>query len=312
MAANVESMFSGNRVKPWHGLGTIVDGTLASDEAITAAGLDWEVKQAPSFIDVDGARINTGDIINYRTSDNAVLGTVRKTYKVIQNKEAFEFTDSLLESGVKYETAGSLNGGKTVFLLASIKESFKAVGDDIEPYLLFSNTHDGTSPVRVCMTNVRVVCQNTLNFALKNTKRSISLIHKGNMEGKIEEARKTLLYADQYNKEFVKDAERLALKKVSKEEVQSMLNKLFPIDEEGMTPRQVKNMVRIYDNFYNALKADDLGNFRYTAWGVMNAMSDMVYHAEPLRHTERMNERGMGFAINGSKILDDAYTIMAA
>lgn len=110
MAANVETMFY-TREKPWHGLGTRVLTAPTSKDALQLAGLDWKVLQQP--ISTNGQVIE-GYKANIRDSDNKVLGVVTERYRVVQNTEAFEFTDKLLGEGVRYETAGSLFDGKRV------------------------------------------------------------------------------------------------------------------------------------------------------------------------------------------------------
>lgn len=194
MAAFVESMFS-VREKPWHGLGTIVKEAPDSREALRLAGLDWEVVQSPIFTThgkVEGFKANV------RSTDRQVLGVVTDRYKVVQNTEAFAFTDSLLGEGVQYETAGSLMGGRKVWLLARLPREFIIAGERISPYLVFSNTHDGSGAVRVAVTPIRVCCNNTLNLALATAQRSFSMIHTGDIRGKIHEAKQTLFMADQY------------------------------------------------------------------------------------------------------------------
>ena len=130
-------------------------------------------------------------------------------YKVIQNQEAFAFTDELLGEGVRYETAGSLQGGRRVWLLAHMPHEYIISGERISPYLIFSNTHDGSGAIKVALTPIRVVCQNTLNLALSNAKRSWSMIHTGNIQNKLEEARDTLFMAENYMDSLGKEFERL-------------------------------------------------------------------------------------------------------
>ena len=178
MAANVETMFY-VREKPWHGLGTCVEEAPTSADALRLAGLDWEVKQRNIQV-CGGAKIENFKA-NVRSSDGAVLGVVSDRYQIVQNAEAFSFTDELIGGDVRYETAGSLQNGKKIWLLARMPAQ-KIVGDDVEPYLCFSNTHDGSGSIRVCMTPIRVVCNNTLNLALNSAVRSwstkhLSLIH---------------------------------------------------------------------------------------------------------------------------------------
>ena len=162
MPALVESMMY-VREKPWHGLGTQVEEAPTSAEALRMAGLDWNVVQRNIQV-CGGAKIQNYKA-NIRDSDGTVLGVVTDRYKIVQNAEAFEFTDSLIGGEVRYETAGSLNGGRKIWLLAKLPET-EIVGDKTEPYLCFTNTHDGSGAIRVCMTPIRVVCNNTLNLAL--------------------------------------------------------------------------------------------------------------------------------------------------
>ena len=106
-----------------------------------------------------------------RSTDHAPLGIVSDRYKVVQNEDAFQFTDDLLGEGVTYETAGALQGGRKVWLLARMPQRYVIAGDEITPYMVFMNSHDGSSGVKVAMTPIRVVCQNTLNLALDSAKR---------------------------------------------------------------------------------------------------------------------------------------------
>ncbi len=177
MAANVETMFY-TRQKPWHGLGTMVQEAPTSKDALILAGLDWQVIQKP-IITEDGIPIS-GFKANLRETDNRVLGVVTDRYRTIQNHDAFAFTDSLLGEGVTYETAGSLQNGRRVWVLAKLPQRYIISGDEITPYLVFMNAHDGTGAIKAAMTPIRVVCMNTLNLALSTAKRSWSTNHVGN------------------------------------------------------------------------------------------------------------------------------------
>lgn len=154
MAANVESMFY-VRETPWHGLGTRVQEAPSSSEALIKAGLDWNVVQEPIYTETE--ELIEGYKANVRDSDRKVLGVVTDRYKVIQNQEAFAFTDELLGEGVRYETAGSLQGGKKVWLLAHMPHEYIISGERISPYLLFSNTHDGSGAIKVALTPMNIL-----------------------------------------------------------------------------------------------------------------------------------------------------------
>ena len=120
------------------------------------------------------------------------LGVVSDRYRIVQNEEAFQFTDDLLGEGVTYETAGSLQGGKKVWMLARLPRKYLIAGDQVVPYLVIFNSHDGSSGVKVAMTPIRVVCQNTLNLALNTAKRSWTARHTENVLLRVQDARETL------------------------------------------------------------------------------------------------------------------------
>ena len=189
MSANVETMFY-TRVAPWHGLGVCVESALNSNEAIEQSGLNWNVMQRPimtsNYTSIPGYKANVRDI------DEKVLGVVTDRYKVVQNAEAFAFTDSLLGEGVHYETAGALQGGRKIWLLAKLPDKYIIEGEQIEPYLVFSSSHDGNGAIKVAMTPVRVVCQNTLNIALATARRTWSTVHVGDLARKMDDAHNTL------------------------------------------------------------------------------------------------------------------------
>ena len=195
MPANVETMFY-VRVAPWHGLGIRVEEALNSEEALEQSGLNWRVIQKPiltsTYDPIPGYKANI------RNTDNRVLGVVTDRYKVVQNHEAFAFTDSLLGEGVKYETAGALQEGRKTWLLAKLPDKYIIEGEQIEPYLVFSNDHSGNGSIKVAMTPIRVVCQNTLNISLNNAKRIWSTVHVGDLARKMDEAHNTLLLAEKY------------------------------------------------------------------------------------------------------------------
>ena len=130
MAANVETMMY-VREKPWHGLGVEVSEAPNSEDALRFAGLDWNVRQENVFNSRGG--IIKGFKANVRDSDDSVLGVVGDRYKVVQNRDAFKFTDELIGTDIRYETAGSLREGKQIWLLAKLPEQMIA-GDAVEPY----------------------------------------------------------------------------------------------------------------------------------------------------------------------------------
>lgn len=303
MAANVESMFYVRQV-PWHGLGTMVQEAPTSEDALHIAELDWRVEQTPVFTDA-GIEI-PGYKANRRDTDGSILGIVSDRYKIVQNTEAFEFTDAIVgetEDGVvKYETAGSLCGGKRIWLLAKMPTK-KVLDDDVEPYMVFANSHDGTGAIRIAMTPIRVVCQNTMNLALSTAKRQWSTKHVGDMQSKLEEAKLCLRMADSYMANLDVEADRLANAKLHEEEIEKILDEMFPVDDKT-TERKKSNILQFKQNFWKAYDMPDITKFGSSAWRGVNAMSDVITHAAPARNTATYNENRWAKIMDGHMLLD--------
>ena len=309
MAANVESMFY-VRTAPWHGLGVRVNETVNSAEALEKAGLDWKVVQEPVYTEQN--ETVAGWKANIRDKDRRVLGLVTDRYKVVQNEEAFAFTDQLLGEGVRYETAGSLQEGRRIWLLARLPREYVITGERISPYLVFTNSHDGSGAVRVAITPIRVVCQNTLNLALTNAKRSWSMIHTGNVENKLDEARDTLFRAENYMDELGKEFENLRKIQLSDKKVMEYINLLLPVDN-SMTLQQKKGIAKLQEDLkMRYFDAPDLKSVGNNGYRFLNAVSDFSTHAQPRRRTANFQENLFAKTVDGNPLIDKAYQLIKA
>lgn len=307
MSANVETMMYVGREVPWHGLGTQVEEAPTSKDALRLAGLDWEVLQNPVFTE-SGFEIPNYKA-NVRSSDKSVLGIVTDRYKVVQNHEAFAFTDSLIDTGeVFYETAGSLRNGKTIWLLARLPEK-NILGDKFDPYLCFTNSHDGTGAVKVCATPVRIVCNNTLNMALSQATRCWSTKHIGDISSKLEEAKYTLKLANKYMEKLDEEADKLANQKISEDEIHKILDEMFPINETKDSDRKKNNVETAKNEIMICYMAPDIAKFIGTKYGFLNAVSDWCGHSTPARNTASYRENNWGRIMNGHPIFDMAYNL---
>lgn len=313
MSANVESMVYvkfDERDVPWHGLGTPCPHAMSSEEALRLAGLNWKVNSQPVFIEsLEGMEKIPNTFANVRDIDNKVLGVVTGKYKICQNNEAFDFTDALLGYDVKYETAGSLNGGKRVWILARMPE-IEIVGDKVEPYLCFTNSHDGKGAITVSAVSIRVVCQNTLNMALKGATRTWTTRHMGDLNAKKAEAIRTLNLATKYNETLKEVAENLAVQKIDMNTFKFFVQTLIPEDENASN-RQKRNIEYMRDDLTTRfLEAPDLENFRFTKWGVLSAVTDFAYHKPAGRDTNTYEERIFAKAIDGNDLVNRAMEIL--
>ena len=309
MAANVETMFY-TREKPWHGLGTMVAEAPNSKDALRLAGLNWKVLQEPVY--TENKELIQGYKANVRDTDRKVLGVVTDRYKVIQNEEAFAFTDTLLGEGVRYETAGSLQEGRRVWMLARLPREFIIGGERISPYMVFSNTHDGSGAVKTALTPIRVVCNNTLNLALRTAKRSWSMIHTGDISGKIEEAKNTLLLADEYMTALGQEFEDLRKIKLSEKQVLDYIKILLPMEENysllqkrGVEKLRADMKMRYFD-------APDLKGVGNNGYRFVNAVSDFATHSTPRRKTANYKENIFARTADGNPMIDRAYQLVTA
>lgn len=299
MPAEVETMFY-TREKPWHGLGVKVDEAPTAKEALKLAGLDWMVENRPIF-DSQGNEI-PGYRANTRDKDNRVLGIVSNRYRIVQNMEAFDFTDSLVGEGLRYETAGALFEGKQIWLLGRLPDRL-IVGDKMESYICFTNTHDGLGGIKCCMTPIRVVCNNTLNLALSSAKRAWSTCHVGKIDAKLQEAKLTLQLADRYLKALEIAGDDLANQAMTEGEMRDVLDKLIPIDE-SMSDLTKERAQKKKDDIIICTLSPDLIKFANTKWAFVNGVADYIDHADPIRKTKIFDQSRWRCIMNGNVLLD--------
>lgn len=308
MSANVENMFYVGRETPWHGLGTSVEEAPDSKTAIRLAGLDWNVTQEDVY--TESGILIPGFKANKRETDGQFLGMVTDRYRICQNADAFDFTDSLLGEGVTYETAGSLINGKRVWLLARL-EGRMMTDEQIDPYLVFTNSHDGKGAIRVAITPVRVVCQNTLNFALEKAERQWSTCHKGNIEAKLLEAQQTLQNANTYLDALEEEFGEMKMQKLTDDKVREFINTLLPITEFE-TERKKRTLEMAREEMWIRYNAPDLETIEKSVYRFLMAVSDYVDHAEPIRRTKTWRENRFMNIVDGNAFMDKAKLLCAA
>ena len=286
---NQHSFFSA-RVPAWHKLGQVVSEAQNWEQAMILAGLDWEVKKIQLSHPLTSEPINAWG--TFRSDNNAFLGTVGSIYEPIQNRYQFDFVDTLLEmeNGAHYETAGALGNGERVFCLAKIGEGFDlhGIGDKHEIYLLFTTAHDGRASAKVLLTSVRVVCMNTLLMALSaGGKNALTIRHTKSAQEKLVQAKK-LIGAEKITRDSLKEKlEILAERKINKNMVAAVMERLFTFDEKTKqpTPQSATAMMDILDRF----EANDNNAFpeiRGTAYNLLNAFTEYTDHFKPVRVTE--------------------------
>lgn len=309
--SNVTSMFSADSAV-YHGVGNVVKGAQTSAEALKLAGLDWTADKRLIY-DAEGNEIPDYFAIT-RSDTKCALGIVTKKYVPIQNKDAFAFTDELLGNGVTYETAGAINDGKRVWMLARFEEhnDYKLAGDECIPYLLFSNNFDGKGSARVCVTVTRVICENTLNYALSHAKRSWAIRHMGDTAFKLEEARQTLNLTGRYLANMQEQADVMTQTVISPKFIYDMANYLFPVNDK-MTDLQKHRAEDMQGTLVNLYKTkDDIKKFQNNKWGAYLAITDLASHIAPARNSATAKEpRMLSLFDGGNDIVTKAQEFMS-
>lgn len=303
MAHNLETFEDGTtafftaREVAWHKLGTVTEGALTAEDALSKAHLNWEVRKSEQPVstivpvfnsDTETTKIEYSDkFMTYRyhpkNKKAEALGVVGSRYTPVQNSEAFAFLNDLSdESGAVFETAGSIDNGKKVFMSMKMPTDMLIGGvDRINTYLLAWNTHDGTSSFTVAVTPIRVVCQNTLTMAIKKAEKSFSLRHTPRVNGKVQAARDTLNLTYRYVEEFEKEAEMLIAQSMTDKEFKLIVEKMIPIDEESERARNLADTAR--DTMLALWKAPTQENVAGTKWAAYNAIVEYSDWAKPIR-----------------------------
>jgi len=179
----------------------------------------------------------------------------------------------------------------------------KVLDDDVDPFMVFTNSHDGTGAIRIAMTPIRVVCQNTLSMALNGAKRQWSTKHVGDMQSKLEEAKLCLQLANDYMVNLDEEADRLANAKLYREQIEQILDEMFPVKEDA-SQKKKNNVQQFKNNYWTAYNMPDIAKFEDSAWKAVNAMSDVITHAAPRRNTATYQENRWSKIMDGHAIFD--------
>jgi phage/plasmid-like protein (TIGR03299 family) len=290
-SVNGETAFASLREPAWHQLGTVFHEEVSTKKMLELAKLnDWDVRLEPVVVP-DG--FNADKSYNYVTrtnpfdrTQNDILGVVGERYRILQNEELFDFGDALLDGGGRWETAGSIKGGRQVFgSLALERETVldpTGVSDKVNTYLLVNTSHDGSIAIQASVTPVRVVCANTLNLALgsgvgrnRSIKQSFKIRHTQTAQGKIQAAREALGLANVYMDEFDKLAQEMIEQTVSNDKFQDIIRMAYPMPEEDK-----KGAIKKWQNKIDAISEIYVGDYNHTiagtAWGTLNALTERL------------------------------------
>ena len=277
--------FASHSEVAWHGLGQIVDKAMTSEEAIKLANLDYEVEKTKVYFNCgtpDCMNEIDGYFATYRKDTNQYLGMVKSRYEIVQNTDAFGFFDAIIDSGEAiFQTAGALGNGEKVFLLAKLPDDFEIAGEKIEKYILLSNSHDGSSSVIAGLTNIRVVCNNTLQAALGNLENKVRIDHVGGAKNKLKEASRVMGIASKYSAQVEGVFTSMVEHKMTEGQYNEFFTKILKPDYVNVdTPEKMaemstklKNMVEATTQFAMTHPTQTTDATKNTLWGAYNAVS---------------------------------------
>ena len=319
--ADGTAAFFSNRVPAWHSLGTVTENALSADEALTTANLNWQVLQYPVQADVSGFPvIADGKRANVRThpktGDTSVLGIVGNRYTIVQNDQAFKFCDDILDvGGATFETAGSLDKGRKVFMTMRMPEGITVGGHDaVNMYLMVVNSHDGSTPLIAAVTPVRVVCANTVAAGVAAAKSVYRVSHTISATGRLSDAREALKMSYQYTGEFELLANELYSQPMSDREFVKFMGKLMgkpPVVEKDGSTRSLSIYENKRDNLMGLWKAPTQENIKNTAWAAYNTVVEYADWFSPVRGGDVDVRRGERIVENTlSEIKEKALALL--
>jgi phage/plasmid-like protein (TIGR03299 family) len=298
---------------PWHGLGVPVQQAMTAKEAIELGSLNWEVKLENVFTQDQKPIDNVFSVV--RQDTRYPLGVVRTRYTVLQNNDAFDILDSLVENGLRYHVIGSLDNGRKIWLLAKLPGQIRVIGHDVvDKYLLLSNSHDGTQTLRIAFTPIRVVCNNTLTMAqndISDTEYLLNVRHTKSMSKSIAKAKDLFIDLEKRSKEFEENAKRLVCYTLVESEIEKFLYGVLgysKVKEIEKIPTRTTNVVQSIMELHQNGKGSDIVGVRGSLWGIYNAVVEYADYQASVKgqdkEASRLNSTLFG---NLSKLKDKAY-----
>jgi phage/plasmid-like protein (TIGR03299 family) len=242
---NGRDSFVGVIEPAWHGLGTILPERFNTKEALEYANLDFKVAKGKALLQYNkedreefGKRIPLkNSFFTYRTDNGECLCnngiSLTKRYEIVQNIRAFEFFDEIIGQELAiYETAGCLGSGETVFITAKLPDSIMPQGDKIDQYLLFRLSHNGSSAIQIAFTPIRVVCANTLSYALDNTSSVFKINHTKSAHERLDIASSIIASAKDINEDLYETASRMIDYRITDHNLRELLCRTFLTGED--------------------------------------------------------------------------------
>lgn len=280
--------FASRKVPAWHGLGTVFDDDVTTQQMLDLALLsNWNVRlvSLQDVLDFDSYASDLNVVIRDNPDGGqGVLGVVGSRYQEFQNEELLSFGDTLLDGGGRWETAGSIRNGTQVFAAMAYTNGIvldpNGRADKIDRYLLLNTGHDGSMTIQASNTNIRVVCANTLGMALKGVKQSFKIRHSQKAEANVAKAREALAISFAYADAFEAEAQAMIQAEITKADFDKIVATVYPrpeVDAKGAVKKWTNKVDLIEAIYIGAADGPDTGaNVRGTKWGAFNALTERL------------------------------------
>lgn len=285
-----------------------------SEQAIQLSGLNWDVLQSPVFYKTPTAMVeNPHNRVNFRSDTHDILGIVSDSYKILQNRDAFRFLDSLIGvAEAMYVNVGSFRNGARVYIQAKLPGfiRFDDGGLDVgEKFLTFITSHDGSLPISALFTPIRVICQNTLLMALRDNVRKSTVRHTLNLAMGLQNARETLgILNNQFT--LLEDVSRkLTHVSFAEKDIPQLLTKSGLIPAEADPSSRAKNIMEEVLLRFKHGAGSELASAKGTAWGAYNAVVEYVDHYRGTNPLKRAESSVLG---SGANIKEKALELLAS
>ena len=315
MAHLIESMAYVGDV-PWHGLGHQLTAHQPIETWLTEAGMDWHIVHSDVLFNAatDGLylRSHADAKVLYRSDTLAPLSVVSNRYKIVQPCEVLHFYKDLVSAGgFELETAGVLKGGRKLWALAKTGQEAKIKGNDrIKAYLLLATSCDGTLCTTAQFTSVRVVCNNTLQMATRDSSGAVKVPHSTKFDPM--QVKEALGLGFSNWDAFMRNLKQLGQRSVSPMEADQYLRAVLnePDAREGISDSKV--FQKVGGLYLSDGMGADYAAANGTAWGLLNAVTEYVDHHRRARNQDnRLDSAWFGQgAILKQKAFNQALTLL--
>lgn len=277
-------------------------------DVLKSSGLDYRVEKKELYLE-DKKHVDNW-YATVRDDNNSVLGVVGKDYCVLDNIEGFEFINEIINGNdTMFESAGSWDKGRRAFIVAKTK-SLNICGDEFTPYILFTNSHDGSGSIKVMFTPIRVLCSNTIILAEEKAQMKISIRHSKNAKDRLKIAQEVLSANSDYIEKLKRNAEIMNSVDLPREEFIRLVGIMTGVEKDNLTNIKRQRAEQTLNEIKERYNAQDLQRMNETVWRAVQCISDWECHRQVLRETNNP-EIQLYRVMSGMKFLNEFITLVS-